>query len=97
MQPKHEQRQGGKAAVDGVVLADPDLTVDIKVLEDLKGTAHEGAGHEGVEEAHARVGRQEVKQGEKEDDDGVGQQSQRGVGDGREEDVGAEQGTAQGG
>ena len=97
LQPKHEQRQGGKAAVDGVVLADPDLTVDIEVLEDLKGTAHEGAGHEGVEEAHTRVGRQEVKQGEEEDDDGVGHEAQCGVSDRRKEDVGAEQGAAQGG
>lgn len=46
--PQKEQRNGGKASVDGIVVRDPYLAVDVEILEGLKSTSGQNARQSGM-------------------------------------------------
>ena len=54
--PEHEQGQGGKGAVDGVIARHPDLGVDVEQLEEVHGSAREDAGDDGARPLDLRIG-----------------------------------------
>ena len=53
--PEHEQGQGCKGAVDGVVARHPYLRVDVEQLQHLHGDTREDARDDGARQAHLRV------------------------------------------
>lgn len=61
LHPEQEQRQGGKAAVDGVVARHPHLSADVEVLEELVGRPGQDARDERMAQLHLRIGHEDVE------------------------------------
>lgn len=61
LQPKHEERQGCKRAVDGVVTGNHQLVMDVEVLQQLEQTAGKKARYDNRTPADVGVGHQFVK------------------------------------
>ena len=62
--PEHEQGQGGKGAVDGVIAGHPDLRVDVEQLEEVHGSACEDAWDDGARPLDLRIGHIDEEQHE---------------------------------
>ena len=64
LNPQHEEWQGGKGAVDGVVARHPHLGVDIDYLQDLHAHTREDARNDGTRGLYLRVGHVDIKSDE---------------------------------
>ena len=75
LHPKHEQRKRGKRAVNGVIAREKYLSLDIEQLQHLHRHTRQDAGHNGILQAHPRVGHQHVEPDEHTRHDDVGHQA----------------------
>ena len=59
--PEEEERDGGEATVDGIVVGHPYLAVDVEELQHLEGGSGNESRDDGIAEAYPRVGHEDVK------------------------------------
>ena len=75
LHPEHEQRQGSKRAVDGVVAGEEDLAIDVEILQQLHGHTSEDAWHDGILQLHTGVGEEHVEGDEHSRHDDIGHEA----------------------
>ena len=69
LHPDKEQRQGGEAAVDGIVGGHVALQPDVPPLEGEEERAGDDARHDGAAQPHARIGHHDIDEREHRPDD----------------------------
>ena len=55
LQPQEQQRQSGKATIDGIILAHPDLSANVNELEELESTTRNRPGYQSIGYFHLRI------------------------------------------
>ena len=78
--PQHEQRQGGKRAVDGVVARHPYLRMDVEQLQPLDARTGNDARHDGTAPLHVGVGHRDIQADKEQRQQHVGRQVEQSAG-----------------
>ena len=72
LNPQEEEGEGSKRTVDGVVLADPDLSVDVEPLEEEECRTGNNGSCKGVEETNFAVGDDDIDERQEQDGEDIG-------------------------
>jgi hypothetical protein len=72
LEPDDKEGQRGEASINGVVFCDPDLKIDIDVLEENIESAGYDPGHDAGSQTDFGIGYKDIDEAEQDPNDAVG-------------------------